>query len=524
MMVRRILFQLCLLSLVGFVFLMSSASQSQYSARAEGSPANRNWTTLDANGKVITCSGLPEVKGGVILGYIVPCITKTIENTTIRFSTKMIEWLRPTLYAFITLVIVLFGVRVLQGGGQVHSEAILLLLKIGLVIAVLDLIPGYFVPQLYNVMNETQEVVAGTIGPDSSSIKCDMSHYQGGETLLVWAQMDCLVGKLYGITIGDGQTPGGKDRPNMLLAASIFGLMGGFFFGGTFGAILFLTLLGVLWTMFMIVIRTASGFLNAYLYASMMMIIAPLFLPLILLRQTATYFEPWWKGILASILMPMIITAYAMFAMILYDKMLFADDSLLQNLFNNKLVEKIQGMPKPVCSKATAGNNTNRADWGGIADISTLYKNNPFMRGASDLLMGSNDLCMGMQRPSLEMQNLLKDNKTLGTTDDETPKAIFTKMFYDAVKLLVLSILISLGYTNMQTLARLLIGSGATASLLEPKGQLETKFAGMKVNAKSAFTHSFDQEGSYGGAAGPDFIKRLSDVPENVVKGVGRSL
>ncbi len=520
-MTRQRILHGCALLLTAFVFLMSSASV-HHNPRAQevGTPTDRSIETVDVNGNRIRCADLVEAKAGVILGYIIPCITHTIEGTTERMSAAMIDWLMPTVWAFITLVVVLFGVRVLQGGGQVHTEGILLLLKIGIVIAVLQLIPHTFVPMLYKVMDQTQEIVAGTITPDTSSIRCDVGKYNNTEGPLVWAQMDCLIGKLWGVTTGR-PGPDGAAQPNMLLAASIFGMMGGFLFGGSFGVVLFITCAGVLWTMMVLILRTVVAFLNGYLYACLMLIIAPLFLPLTLLKVSASYFDPWWKGILASIILPILITSYTMFAMLLYDRMLFDDGSvskqpsLLHKLFNSELVKEMQGMPQPMCDMLRPGDPSQRAASSGQTE-DAIYRNNPFFRNfVNPLLTASNNQCLGLTKPTVDT------TEALGVGKEEA----FRVMFLDCVKLLVLAIMIGMGTTNISNLARRLSGSTAVASSLDARGGIEQKFSAMQRNVKGQVIRGLnvhDEQNRDTGVTsrGTEFIGRLRSLPGSISEGI----
>lgn len=508
--------------LTALVFLMTSASvhhrpfAQEAEPTSEGTPSKRNLSSTNPEGKKTTCEQLNENGGsGAILGYIVPCIVHSIEGTTERMSEEMIDWLMPTVWSFITLVVVFFGVRILQGGGQVHVEGILLLLKIGIVIAVLELIPHTFVPMLYEVMDQSQEIVAGAISPDTSSITCDYERYRGENGELIWAQMDCLIGKLWGVTMGTTPGPDGQNQPNMLLAASVFGMMGGFLFGGSFGVVLFIACIGVLWTMFIVILRTVMAFLNGYLYACILLIIAPLFVPLILLKATAQYFEPWWKGILGSILLPIIITSYTMFAMLLYDRMMFDDGSiskepsLMHKLFNSELVKQMHGQPRPLCNMLRPGDNTNRAASTGIAE--KTLATNPFMRQfVTPLLSGANDQCMGITKPSVEMS----------TTFNMSNRDAFNALFHDCVKLLVLAIMISMGIGSINSLARRLTGSPGVASSLDAKGMIESKFSALQAQTKQSVISGFHDEKTGRSATGAEFITRLGSVPKSIGQGL----
>lgn len=499
------------------VFMMSSAAMHHAgnAQEAEGTPAARNLTTVDESGEHVSCGQVGEAKDGVLVGYIVPCIVKTIENVTQRMTQQTMDWLKPTIYSFMTLVVVLFGVRILQGGGQVHTEGLLLLIKIGAVIAMMYMIPNVFVPMLYNVMNQSQEIVAGTIGPDTSSIYCDMSEYDNGDNARVWSHMDCLLGKLYGITVGsDGAN--GEQRPNMLLGASLFGMLAGFLFGGTFGVILFFAMVGVLWTMFMVVLRTVSAFLNGYLYASLLFIVSPLFMPLILMKASTQYFEPWWKGILGGILLPIIISSYAMFAMLLYDRMLFDDGSesgkpaLLYKLMDNDIMRQLQQIPRPVCDMQRPNNPAQREEATGLTE--EALARHPMLRNfVNPLLTAANNQCLGITRPSVEMTKAL---------EVESNREAFNQLFKDSLTLLAIAMLINMGYSNILHVARRIVGSGGVASSLDARGTVENKLAAMQGGVRQSIANSFRNEDGSMRGGGTEFIEDLANVPRNIGAGI----
>lgn len=498
--------------LAAVVFLMSTAAVQSYShaQTVEVSEASRSLTTVNEKGQAIRCGDVAEAKQGVLIGYIVPCVTYAIEKTTMRMSKAMIDWLKPVIYAFMTLVIVLFGVRVVQGGGgPVHGEAILLLLKMGLVIALLEIIPTRVVPLLYDVMNEGLDVVSTTVSPDVKSLRCDTDKFRNPKAPFVWAQMDCLTSKLFGIALAD-PGPSGEKRPNMLLAASVFGMLGGFMFGGTFGFILFMTLVGVLWLTFMLILRTISAFLNGYLYASMLLLIAPLFLPLIMLRATAQYFEPWWKGILAGILLPILICCYTMFAMLLYDRMLFNDSkdpkqrALLYKLFDTDLMKQAQKASTPVCPGEFMGDTKFMEN----AQGKTKEQMNKLTK-VMNQNFGAENGCGGLKVPKLDMTKAFT-NRTNGEA--------FKDLFKDAIKLLVLAVLINMGYTNIAGLARRLIGSGGVASTLDARGPVEDKLTAMSESVKASIGQTLGKKG------GDEFLANIAKVPGAIGTGLRQGI
>lgn len=480
-------------------------------ANPPGDPAQHQLETTDGNGGHKKCSEIDEAKGGVLIGYIVPCIAYTVEHATQAMSQKMVDWLMPTVWAFITFVLVMFGVKAVQGEGQVHQQAIVLLLKIAMVVTILGLIPTYVVPNFYSFMNEGVQVVSTTIGDASQSIHCDVDKYGDSNTMPLWKQMDCLLGKLYGFAMGtDG-------KPSMLLAASVFGLLAGFFFGGTFGVIVFFACIGVLWSMMMLILRTAFTFLQSYLYASLLLLIAPLFLPLILLKVSTYYFEAWWKGIFACILLPIIITSYAMFATLLYDDILFAPNAKINMLFNYSKVQEAEHLPRQACDRQIAGQPAMRSAISGI-EQSVIY-NNPFMKHFSNPnTNGAGNLCAGLAVTNLEA-------KRIGSGEFNTDREAFAAFFKDAIKLFVVALLINAGFKNVQSFSSNIIGSPSVGlSSMQPsksEAKMTQAFEGFKQGMMSGFRTPI--EGSPSGPGGPSGSGFLRNIP-NALRGGSQGL
>lgn len=510
------------------VFWLSSAPMLPSAALASdtGTPAQSTLGTVDANGNQTTCASVAEAKGGVLLGYIVPCAARTIQDGAQRMSVQMITLLQPVINAFIFLAIVLYGVRVIQGGGPVHVEGILLVLRITLVLGCLQLLPGTFIPAIYGIMDNSQQVVEGAIA-NNADLTCPVNQYADSSTPQVWSRIDCLMGKLWGFTIGSGTDADGHKKPNMLLVSSVFGLLGGFFFGGTLGAILFLTCIGMLWSMFWVVLRTALTFLNAYLYAAVLLILAPLFAPLVLMRATTGTFDKWWRGILGSFLLPLLITSYAMFAMLLYDKMLFAPNALINNLFNNDLMKQVEQLPQPLCDLQRTGNPGQRAQDLGV-DEKTLYGGiAPFMQNFLDpILSAAGNQCGGLTKPKLDFTQANLGNIANSTINGKSPRDIFTQMFYDTVELLILALLIAGGMNDVIGMARRLVDSAVSVTI-DTRSALETKFAQMRYSAeRTVYTRmgTPDQAGPKGTTAGAQFFSNLSKLPGELTGNVSNTV
>ncbi len=504
--------------MAAFVWFMAApltAHQSQalaQPAQLQPTPANDTLQALDANGQRIGCRDIPEAKGGAMIGYIVPCIIFSLENTSIRFSEKMIEWLMPTVWAFVTFVIVLFGVKIVQGEGDTYKQGILLLLKIGLVVGILHMIPTVIIPQLYGIMKEGQQVVSSAvIEGDVSDLHCEIDKYGDENTLPLWKQLDCVMGKLFGFAMGE------DGRPGMLLVSSVFGLLGGFFFGGTFGMAVFAALIGMLWFMFSLILRTVFLFLNAYMFSTILLMVAPLFLPLTLLKVTTSYFDKWWSAILASLLLPLIISVYVMFALMVYDQLFLGPNATINNIVTFAKENMALAPPQQACDKSITGPLEQRAQLSQYQE-SAIY-NSPFMKSITSYLSsGANNLCAGLNTHKLDV--LAADPDKF-----ESTKQAFTKIFMESIKMLILAMLVSQGFDAFKSFSKLMIGSFSAASLASTPNLAEVRLQQGAAEARRGFLEELrtDEERAANkpasAATGADFLGALPRAIQSAVGG-----
>lgn len=499
----------------------SSASEDE---APEPSPSTAERKTVDAEGNTKNCEDVPEAKGGVMLGAIVPCLAYTIESAAVKFTAEMVSWLQPLLYTFMTLVVVLFGIRILQQEPNIHKQGLLLLLKITLVVAFLNMLPS-FVPKVYDIMNESQSIVMGTI--DSSSLHCEVDKYSGDQTPKVWATLDCVAGKLFGFSMGeaassdssgsagsgggtgssDGSSGSGESsgkKPSMLLVTSMFGLLAGFFFGGAWGVVVFFMMLGVLISIFTLITRVVMAFLSGYLVACLVLIIAPLIVPLVFLNATKAYVEAIWKNLLGAFLMPIIIVSYTMFALLIYDKMLFAPDSIVQKLFKYEHIKEALENPRKVCDKPV----TNKADeirFGSKANLTQfneLIGKNPFLQNfIMPALTAGNDPCALAKVTNLNVKKMSGEEFKKG-------RETYVKLFQELLQLFILAFLIQEGLRLVTGLIGNLTGAGTVSMALSAQTQMDFKFKEGVDAAKQSMMRQFGmKDGEH--AKGADMVERM---------------
>jgi hypothetical protein len=463
-------------------------------AFANGNPAQtKPLTTVDANGNVIPCTG-PAGKG-VLIGGIVPCLNKIIEVNGVRLAEKFRDLLKPVFTAFLTLVIIFFGVKILQGEGDVGKKALLLVIKIAFVIGFLNLFPS-LIPVASSFMREIIGVVAGAL-VDPADFHCDVAQYlkPGGD--LLWAQMDCVMGKLWGFTIKPG-----SGQPNMLLAASAFGMLGGILFNGAAGIFIFVTIIGLLYTLFSTIIKTMAAYVNGFILVTVLIIIAPIFLPLTLLQVTTPYFDKWWRGILAAMLLPILVSTYFVIAMLIYDQMLFKPDSLVQKLFDTEFMKKVQVVNSESCAPSMVQDQTLSAKGSGMSELARLplVSNKIF-----SLLSGTSMACY--EHPKIQL-----------THED------MQKLLVQLMQLFILSYLIAKGFESMQQLVRN-FGSSVVSSTMDPVSSQERRLSDAMDAARYGALGAQDEQGKrFAEASGADFIRAMPGAFKGAADGFAETM
>ncbi|MFZ4540915.1 MAG: hypothetical protein ACOYNL_03765 [Rickettsiales bacterium] len=482
------------------------------------SPSEAELQTVDQSGNQVGCAQqVPEAAGSAIIGTLVPCLVYTIQEATINFTAEMVALIAPIMYSFLLLVVCIYGVRVLQNEPDIYKQGFLLIFKIAIISIVLNDLgdvaaydgtggPGMLIESVYGIMNQSQEIIISSI--DYSGINCNVAAYKGAQTPQVWATMDCIMGKLFGYELGqDGKI-------NMVLATSLFGLLSGFFFSGTWGATIFFLMLGVLVSVLLLVVRAVVGFISSYLTICFMLVIAPIFFPLALLNVTTSYFEKVWRIILGAFLTPVIITCYVMFALLLYDDVLFAPNSIVQKLFDYDNVKEAMLQDKKLINREIQGDPDDvRSPTGAptAAENRERYSN-PFLQNfITRTMTGSNDAGAASQVTNLDLTKI----RGFGGTREE-----FQKAFTELISLFIIAWLINEGLKTLPDLIRTFVGQSiamrATQEISTMGGELPTAARDAKLAAKETLGKG---GASFSGGAG-----FLRSMPGNAPKAVSNSM
>lgn len=499
-----------LLQLIFAMFLMIQATPSY----ALNPATSGDIETIDANGAKKSCSDY-----GTLTGAIVPCVAYTVETAGEQMAIAFVDLLEPTIMAFLVLVITLFGAKILQGEGQVGQRTMLLVIKIAFVLGFLQIMPDT-ISIAHDVMRESSAIVAGAL-IEGEDFNCEVSKFMkpnAGDDQLLWAQMDCLLGKLFGFVVGT------NGQPNMLLAASGLGLLSGFLFSGNVGIFIFLALIGLLYTMFAFVMKTVFAYLNSFILLTVLIIISPLFLPLTLLQVSAQYFDKWWKGILAALIMPVIISSYVMLSLLLYDKVLFAEDSTVQLLFNEESMKEFQIFSHMICSSMVSQSSD-------IGDaVSAKNNQDPDVIAGrkiiSDAISGTAGRHIACTKVgAIDIDAMAEDIKEIGDH--------LEGVFVNILQLLIVAVIVSQGFKIVQDSVRNITGSSMVSSALDPVSTIEQRVNHAIQGASQGFrgaTTNVAKDGeaerlvAVGSLSATDFLRGVPSLFQGAAKGFSEGI
>ncbi len=285
------------------------------------------------------------------------CIRETIDATANVFFNQFYGMLRTAITAFMTLAVIVYGILLSYGMVErVGRDTMVLLLKVAAVVAFCSSTPQIYRMSIEAMDGAAQAVVsyvppsgrADSSGSDFSQSTClqNMINEQAkvDETRPVvgpWLGIDCLLDTVIGIKVTtekgdskandtaiwynkqfDSKEAGKPDNPGMArslvflffsgVQSSIFGIMlglvGAFFIAG----------------LIMVIIRAFFIYIGGYLGIALMVIVSPLFIPLVLFRETKGYFDKWVKLMISFGLQPIVMLVFVTFSLAAVDFAVFS--------------------------------------------------------------------------------------------------------------------------------------------------------------------------------------------------------
>ncbi len=303
---------LCLASMVGGLAISPAYADERAGKLEMGKP----------EGGTDNCRDRHE---GKLLAVIIPCIEDVLIENTDYMVDQFDELVRPATYAFLTLVLVIFGVKMLSSEGDPKKDGITLLFKIAGVLFFIEAFGG-FTPAAFGMVRNGIEISSNSLTTALGGTECNAEDYGG---VAPWSTLDCILGELFGFGV------------NVVVGSSLFGLMGSALFSGSMGVTLFMA--GILALVFIVklVLRAAYTYLMAMVVLAFLIIISPLFIPLIFMSATFQYFENWLKSFIATLVQPMLLMGYVTLSFLILDKMMYDPEFGLASQLPKEEIERL---------------------------------------------------------------------------------------------------------------------------------------------------------------------------------------
>lgn len=286
-----------------------------------------------------------------ITNKIASCIRATLDNTADTFFVVFYPIVSRAITAMMTLAVIVFGAMAAYGMlEKVGRDSIMLLLKIAMV-SWFTTNTDYMYHSVLDMMDDTATAVLTYVpssgplnnsGDDYSQVKCmknmhDAQSNSSGNPGAPgpWVAMDCLIDTIIGIhmpttTNNNAQSPikAFNDQLNNADQGPSRGMIYLFFSSLTSVMGIGLAIIGFIFLrgMVSLIIKALFIYLAGYLGLAVLMMFAPMFIPLVLFQSTKSYFDKWVKLIISFSLQPIIILVFVMFTITAVDLATFSGD------------------------------------------------------------------------------------------------------------------------------------------------------------------------------------------------------
>lgn len=313
-------------------------------------------TALVAPATVSAASGTDCKQYPGLTNRVAQCIRATIDRTTKQYFKGFYKLLSRAITAFITLGVILYGVMAAAGAVErVGQDSIFLLMKIAF-IGALTTNSDYMYREVIKAMDSAASAVisytpgtglADSANTDMSQISC-IKNMRAGP----WLGMDCILDTVIGIKqpsqAETSTVAGARDYYNKNFGEEQKGLSRGLLYvffsgmqtsviGAVFAFIGFIFLYGLVF----LIIKTLFVYLAAYMGIAFLMILSPLFIPLVLLRSTKEYFDKWVKLVISLSLQPIIMLVFVSMTIAAVDLAAFSGNySLMYRLAGDASKQK----------------------------------------------------------------------------------------------------------------------------------------------------------------------------------------
>ncbi len=311
---------------------------------------------------------------------VVYCVKMAVFSTTELFLIQTSALMAPVIDVMMILVLILLGVRIAAGERDPQKMVMSFLLRFGIVYLLADnfgAAMGGLTDDVFLIIEQLQAVAIPVLYVTSDT--CDITSTSapaGGYIIPItytpWEYIDCIFDYIFGFGV------------DATIASSIFGFIGSTFFGGTVGMMAFVLGLATVLALAFFAFRVIYIVLVSYVYVGFLIVLTPLFAPLLMFKVTETAFRKWWGNLLGGIMLPFMMVAFLAFSMPILDTFVFGDDdqSLESTLGRGQEITEHYRLAAPVCEMTSASDFDFFDDLNSGRIVQNMF--NPSESGAMD--------------------------------------------------------------------------------------------------------------------------------------------
>ncbi len=326
----------CFILTICMLMLMLAAP---FSAHAQTPPttvtSNLNQNKLFAfENKVTACLHIPPAGKGITpkewvfdkyTGRLMYCMRQLVNETTKAFlKTLVSEYALGIVAATFIFAIGMFGVKLTFGMlRNLKSEGFTFVFKLGLIWGLLSN-TDFLVDFWFDSVDMLVEVLVGGFnGVFPPNLTCPVSNNSMQAWFVVWDRFDCLFGKFVGF---------GTD---VAAGTGVIAAMGMLFVSGGFAVWIMFMMFGALVAMAQFLFKAAMMTLLSYGGLGLMLLMLPLFLPLLLFKQTEDFItKAWLPYAISFVIQPAITITFLMFSLNVMDAVIMGGSSTTYVRYN----------------------------------------------------------------------------------------------------------------------------------------------------------------------------------------------
>ncbi|WP_265042550.1 TrbL/VirB6 family protein [Wolbachia endosymbiont (group A) of Sphecodes monilicornis] len=282
-----------------------------------------------------------------VTSMIVQCIKESLDNLVAgkgapngeSFISVAQKRLKNTVTAVLVLALILFSIKAMSGRVQRPQEMYMLIIKFALVIYfTTGSTMSHYYGELTRLSNGLSEIVlkasSESKGICNYKAGTDYEYTRAGKRvsysyLAPWDRLDCRILFYLGAPldgIGGKIGTGGVATlavllgaaPVLLVAGSVIGII---FAGGQILIALVAIFMAIL--LMMVILWLCYVFILSLVALSVIIILSPLFIPMVLFQHTKGYFDGWVRELITYSLYPVILFAFLSFMFIACDKIYY---------------------------------------------------------------------------------------------------------------------------------------------------------------------------------------------------------